>query len=157
MVPKRGSKIKLWRELGELGGFPRLGSPQRGRGSRPGLLESVPHQLDDRLRSRLSGDSYEVEASPPVCQSGVAAQIGVGQLEELPLLFPVDSLDRRKEVFSAPGLDLYEDQHLAVQGNRIDLTQPAGPAALQDAVVAPAELANGQLLSPEAELIFVKS
>jgi hypothetical protein len=60
------------------------------------------------------------------------SQIGLGNTQDLSLLFSMNRLRRRAKPDRASGLDLDKDQDLPILGNEINLTQRTGEVLLDD-------------------------
>ncbi len=113
--------------------------------------QCVLEDVDSRAAALPEGHAHDVEANVDVREPS-RAEIGPGESFQAPSLVPVDGVRGRAIVASGPGLDLDDDERLAVPGDDVDLPQPAPPAPLQDLVASPAELADRQILAPASEV-----
>ena len=76
-------------------------------------------------------DADDVDAHGPAGAPG-RREVGGGQLAQLALLARVDRLDGEAEPGAAARLDLDDDDCVAVEGDDVDLADPAAPVAVDD-------------------------
>jgi 8-oxo-dGTP diphosphatase len=95
-------------------------------------------------------DDVEAEGVRPAAELGQVAANGAAQDPPLP---PVDREVARHEGRFRPGLDLDEDQDLAIAANEVDLLPPVAgtaPVARQDPEALPAQEVGRRRLAPRA-------
>src|SRR5215470_2754295 len=98
----------------------------------------------------VDDDSDHVEAAGLLAET-LRAQVALGELAELVLLARVHGrLGRRRVLQIAPGLDLDEDEGLALLRHQVDLTHACPDVLLQDGVPATGQEAGGLVLPFDA-------
>jgi len=98
--------------------------------------------LDFGALSWGGGDGDDVEADGDVVGE-VGLGVGVGEADQLALLFGVDGVDGGEMVVAGAGFDLHDDDGVAVLGDDIDFTEAAAPAELENLVAELFELLGG--------------
>jgi len=98
-------------------------------------FEGVGNVVQDRAFSGSGGDAYDIESDGDVVGE-VRLGIGVGELDQLSLLFGVDGIHGGEMVVTGTGFDLDDDHGIAVLGYDVDFAEAAAPAALENLVAA---------------------
>jgi len=91
--------------------------------------------LYDRALSGSFRDAHDIESDGGVVREA-GSNVGVGELDQLPLLLGVDRIHRAEMVIPGTGFDLDDYDGVAISGHDVDFAEAATPALLEN-LVAP--------------------
>ncbi|GAB3222712.1 hypothetical protein GCM10027447_09740 [Glycomyces halotolerans] len=98
------------------------------------------------------GDAEAVDA-PGLVGSAAVAQPGAGESPDAVELLGVDRFERSAVAPRAAGLDLADDDGVAVAGDEVELAEPVAPVALDQLHAVPAQVGRGVALAEASQLM----